>query len=210
MIGIVGGAGPLAGTFLAERIFRLAQERYGAHYDRDFPELHLLSYPFSDMLSPQVERAKIAKELFSCLQRLRNSGAKILAIACNTLHLFLDDIPDDLVHLPNEVGKKLQGTIPLVLCTSTSAKGALHRQFFPCLYPDEKTQRQVDRIIDEILQGKEAAATLIALIQQQTEPAIVLGCTELSLVKLPKLEKTILDPLEIAAEIILEKSWSLQ
>lgn len=214
-IGIVGGAGPLAGAFLLERILSISNKKYGCYRDSDFPKIFLISFPFSEMLSPIFDNAKICGELSECLNQLRNSGASILAIACNTLHAFLDekDELEDLIHLPRVLAKEIPSfEKPLVLCTSTSTKFGLHKRFFPCTYPDCQTQDQVDEIIDQILQGKDRSVVLEKLqklLEAQTEKVVILGCTELSLftasLSLPN--KLIIDPLEVVANKILEKSF---
>jgi aspartate racemase len=212
-IGIIGGAGPLAGVLMLERLFQIAQKEYGCHADADFPQVTLLSFPFSDMLSDNMDVLKIKWELSSCLQQLRKSGARVLSIACNTLHVFLDenDPLNDLVHLPKEIAKELGDEIPIVLCTSTSMKSKVHKRFFPCLYPDLEDQKKVDLAIDWILKGSQEERVLEILadvFDRLDSPSVVLGCTELSLIKTPLLRfgKKILDPLEIAAIKILKKS----
>jgi aspartate racemase len=215
-IGIIGGAGPLAGAFLLERIFSLSREKYNCHNDSDFPQIFLISFPFSDMLSSTINVSALRKELSQCLKQLRESSACVLAIACNTLHAFLDekDPLSDLVHLPRAVtGKITPSDEPLIFCTSTSARFGLYKQFFPCIYPDTQTQEEVDRIIDQILQGKEPIAILQKLknlIQTQSVNTVILGCTELSLfaADLSVPNKLIIDPLEIMANKILENSFS--
>lgn len=92
-IGIVGGAGPLAGAALFEKLLRTAQIQFGCWKDADFPKIFLINFPFSEMLSGEVDAAQIRRELNSCLTQLRNNGAEVLAIACNTLHAFLDEDP---------------------------------------------------------------------------------------------------------------------
>ena len=99
-IGIVGGTGPMAGAFLLERLFSLAGSLYGCHRDADFPEVLLLSFPFSEMLSPPIDRKRVEEELSLVLAKLRKNGCAILAIACNTLHTFLKDEGEDLFPLP--------------------------------------------------------------------------------------------------------------
>lgn len=214
-IGIIGGAGPLAGAFLLEKILYLSSKIYGCYKDADFPKIFLISFPFSEMLTQKFNPLKLRKELNECLQLLRNNGASILAIACNTLHAFLEenDDLDDLVHLPRELAKEIPTSEnPTVFCTSTSVQFGLHKRFFSCTYPDSQTQREVDAIIDQILQGmdkKTILERLEKLLRAQKESTMILGCTELSLfmpdLSLPN--KLIIDPLDVVANKILQKSF---
>lgn len=214
-IGIVGGAGPLAGAFLLERIFSLSGELYGCYRDADFPKVLLISFPFSEMLGPNMDILKLQQELSGCLKQLRRNGATVLAIACNTLHAFLQqkDVLSDLVHLPRLLAEKVVSyDPPLVFCTTTSVRFGLHKQFFPCTYPDTQTQQQVDGIIDEVLKGADKSVVLQKLkrlIQAQHANTVILGCTELSLFSshLSLSNKLILDPLEMMANKILENSF---
>jgi len=215
-IGIVGGAGPLAGATLLERVLKLSGSVYGCYKDADFPKVILLSYPFSEMLTLEMNIPQLRKELGNCLKQLRQSGADILAIACNTLHTFLDVNEDvsDLVHLPQVLSQEIPvETIPLVLCTSTSMQFGLHKQYFPCVYPDSRTQFQVDQLIEQILKGADRLSVIQELqdiLQTQTASTIILGCTELSIYskEISLADKLIIDPLEIVANKILEKSFS--
>lgn len=214
-IGIIGGAGPIAGTFLLERIFSLSGEKYGCFKDADFPKVFLISFPFSEMLCPNMDVARLQEEIAGCLEQLRKNGASILAIACNTLHAFLDPKEElsDLVNLPGTIVEELSlEDLPLVLCTSTSVKFGLHKQFFPCTYPDARTQQEVDDIIGYILKGAERLVILERLemlISELKANTVILGCTELSLffTQLSVPNKRIIDPLELMANKILEKSF---
>lgn len=215
-IGIIGGAGPLAGAFLLDRVLSLSNKKYGCYRDADYPKIILISFPFSEMLTTDFNPAFVQEELSACLQQLRTLGAEVIAIACNTLHAFLDkkDLQEDLIQLPLAVAKEISTfEKPLVFCTSTSAKFGLHKQFFDCAYPDLSTQREVDDIIDQILKGSEKQKTikrLEKLLQEQKEGTVILGCTELSLftaeIFVPN--KLIIDPLEVVATRIVEKSFS--
>lgn len=214
-IGIIGGAGPQAGAFLLEKVLSIANKKYGCYRDSDFPKIFLLSFPFSEMLSATIDAARLRNELRECLNQLRNNGASVLAIACNTLHAFLEeqDELDDLIHLPRSLAEKIPRLEkPLVLCTSTSTQFGLHKRFFPCVYPDLQTQGQVDEIIDQILQGidqKIVLERLEKLLRAQIEKTVILGCTELSLFtdSLCIPNKLIIDPLEVVAQKIVEKSF---
>lgn len=214
-IGIVGGAGPLAGAALLKKVLQYAKTLYGCYKDADFPKILLVSYPFSDMLSSQVDDTQIRRELNDCLRELCNSGASVVAVACNTLHAFLEEPkpPIFFVHLLRELIPEIsKNEVPLVLCTSTSQRKQIHRRFFPCSYPNKEVQLQVDSIIDTILKGEDdtkISADLTALVEGEVQNTIILGCTELSIFAshLSQSDKKIMDPLAIAAKKILEKSF---
>jgi aspartate racemase len=215
-IGIVGGAGPLAGIFFFECLANLSRTIYGCHKDADFPKIFLLSFPFSEMLSPAVNSLQIKKELKECLNQLRQNGASILAIACNTLHGFLDENDNfpDLVHLPQTVAQQIPSSeTPLVLCTSTAARLGLHKKFFPCIYPNITIQHRIDQIIDQILKGDQQQKIiddLSEIIEKSKEKRVILGCTELSIFrnKIIFNKKLVIDPLLIACQKILKISFS--
>lgn len=216
-IGIVGGAGPLAGAFLLERIFSLSGKQYGCYKDADFPKVILISFPFSEMLCPEMDVAKIKNELRDCLEQLRANGATVLAIACNTLHAFLDEkneLSNDLVNLPLTLAEEVElNDKPLVLCTSTSVKFGLHKKYFPCTYPDELTQQKVDSLIDQILKGADQSVVvdqLVQIIQSQTARTVILGCTELSIysARIAVNNKQVTDPLEVMAKKILINTFN--
>lgn len=214
-IGIVGGAGPLAGALLLERIFSLASQLYGCYRDADYPKVILISFPFTEMLFPNENFAKLQQESSDCLKQLRDNGASVLTIACNTLHAFLppDEECSDLIHLPRSLAEAIPPSeLPLVLCTSTSLRFGIHRNFFPCVYPDRETQIAIDRLIDQILKGVQKSLILKELnrlILAQQSATVILGCTELSLysAELAVPNKQIIDPLEIVAKQVLYKSF---
>lgn len=204
-IGVVGGAGPFAGLCLLDRLFSIAQSRYGCANDKDFPLVILYSFPFSDMLSVTRDEKIIRNELSASLDRLRSSGAELLAIACNTLHAFTD-AQAKLIALPEVTAKTLK-EVPLVLCTSTSRTKQLHRQAFNCIYPDDEVQIEVDEIIRRTLAGENCLSDLQKLIAKLGDKPLLLGCTELSLYSKWLKGLPIIDPLELLAIELLKESF---
>lgn len=214
-IGIVGGAGPLAGVALLKKIFQIAQEQYGCCMDADFPKVLFISYPFTNMLERDVNCQRIANELQQALDFLKNNGASIRAIACNTLHTFLNKSQmEGLISLPEETTSEVRKnttTKPLVLCTKRTRSKALYDAFFPCVYPEEQVQKSIDELILLTLKGdKEVGVQLTLLVEHLKEEVVLLGCTELSLWtdQLQQSGKVIIDPLLLVAETILKKSFS--
>jgi aspartate racemase len=197
-IGIIGGAGPMAGLLLCQNIIQLCQKVYRCQEDSDFPYFMLLNYPFADMLKTERVsiRQTIQDQLSQCFNTFVSQGIQIGAIACNTLHAFLDvKMPLQIVHIIKEIERALKSKEirqSLVLCSRTSAQNQLHQSFFDCQYPNYEFQVKVDALIDSILKGEEKIEDLTQLIDdihsfcswnfhRNDEPiAIVLGCTELS------------------------------
>ena len=72
-VGIIGGAGPMAGVLLTKKIIRNCQRWYGRINDYDYPKVILLSYPFAEMLTPNSalqEESKVMKQLNESLDFL--------------------------------------------------------------------------------------------------------------------------------------------
>jgi aspartate racemase len=185
-IGIIGGAGPMAGALLFEKIIESSQ-KYGCKVDADFPFCFLINYPFAPMLINQFDQQLLKNQLEFCFACLEKNQISIAAVACNTLHIFLPSLPEGMqfVHMIEETKFYVQkkGWVnPLVLCTSTSAKTQLHAQYFPCRYPDATLQNTVDILIDRITEGCDwqEASNLLSEICKNEGP-VILGCTELSL-----------------------------
>ncbi|MFZ4773108.1 MAG: aspartate/glutamate racemase family protein [Chlamydiia bacterium] len=210
-IGIIGGAGPIAGALLFEKIIESCQRKYGCTHDADFPYCLLLNYPFSDVLGSKIEQPLIESQLHECFSTFSRNEITIVAIACNTLHAFLPSIPENiqLVHLIEETGRflALNGwKNPLVLCTSTSAKTELHARYFPSRYLEPKEQAMIDLLVDQITIGKDLEQARDLINQLQIEGPLILGCTELSLLndRYPLRFTNLIDPNQIVAKKICE------
>jgi len=220
-IGIIGGAGPIAGLQLANHIIRICQNKYQCVDDADFPYIMLLSFPFADMLtidSGNSQRELLQKQLKECFETFSQHKISYAAIACNTLHEFLVPSPGiEFLHMIKETAeflKKNEISRSINLCTETSSKTQLHRKFFNCEYPSVKDQAIVDEVIYRILGGNiraedsEKLAKIAAKFRkdENTPLGIILGCTELPLLndKFPidhfVKNCVIIDPMMIVAE----------
>jgi aspartate racemase len=197
-VGIVGGAGPMAGLLLCQKIIQICQQKYGCKQDADFPYLMLLNYPFADMLKTGsvIQQELLKMQLAECFETFASKGIQLGAIACNTLHAFLSaKTPIQVVNIIEQTEQALknkQVKASLVLCSRTSVQSKLHQSRFNCLYPNDDWQIEIDCLIDRVLAGQESVRDVEQLICQirnfrselsinQEEPfGLVLGCTEFS------------------------------
>ncbi len=224
-IALIGGAGPMAGVLLLQKIVERMQERYHCKDDADFPLMCLVSFPFSNMLEKnedQNQDAKVAQELAQILDQLDRQRFDLVAMACNTLHGFIDKRHKhsfqfvDMVHETHLDVKERAPQSVLVLCTSTSFEKKVHREIEKGRYLDDQGRGYLDRLIDTILAGKadqrasDQLSEIINSALQEIEGAVLLGCTELSVLHHAYPLHTnhlIIDPLDIVANKLCALSF---
>lgn len=199
-VGIIGGAGPMAGVLLFQKIVQICQETYNCQEDHDFPYMLLLNYPFSDMLK-QVDdrkRAVIKEQLRECFSTFRKNEISIATIACNTLHEFLEPTETNdfnLIHMIKLIASKIKDAQlkkTIVIGSTTSTECKLHQKYFDCVYINTKKQPEIQQLIDIVLAGKqkkEHSQQLASLLNDEIthsnfpsgeKVGLVLGCTEFS------------------------------
>jgi len=222
-IGLIGGAGPMAGALLFEFIILECQKQFGCKDDKDFPYITLESYPFSPMIlieSSQKNRNMIANEVQQAIDTLKYCESEIIGIACNTLHTFLTEINFKDMLFVNMIcetiayvrQQKLKSL--LVLGTPTTVESKIYEQDqVEIFYPSPNDQEKITKIIERILEGninKRDAKIIKSIICKNSNTCInvVLGCTELSLLNnFFEIAYNVIDPLKILAKKIVEKSF---
>ncbi|NGX33806.1 MAG: putative amino-acid racemase [Candidatus Anoxychlamydiales bacterium] len=228
-IGIIGGAGPMAGVLLMQKIITICQKKYKCINDFDFPKIILLSYPFAEMLKPlsfQQDEKKVTKQLKEALKFLKNSGMDYITIACNTLHGFINDTyRNKLIGLIAETKSFLLEqnlSKVLVLCTKTSGLKGLFYNFANTKLLSPKELQWIEELIKKVLSGtfslqdrKSLENFILSSIKKDPSiNGILLGCTELSVLmdnfsrNNPKIK--IIDPLEIVSNKLCKLVFNKQ
>ena len=196
-IGILGGMGPAATADLYLAIIGIFQRRYGAVHDDEFPRMLITSVPAPDVVEWQPDEAQLVAQLQQELKQLQARGADMVAMACNTVHVFYpalaESISIPLLHLPEEAvavaasrGWRRVG----VLGTSMTLRLGLYRQplaarGIQALEPDPQQQEQLTGVILDRLGGaapQDCRPRMVALIDalaQAGAQAVILGCTDL-------------------------------
>jgi aspartate racemase len=217
-IGIIGGAGPEAGALLFRKVIQIYQNKYHLYKDYNFPKILLINYPFSEMLSSETKEEIVKKEMQDAMQMLKNNHIELCAIACNTLHTFLDHRhtweKGTFVHLIEEIEKELKKEnypSTLVICTSASRQKKLFDHLPNCFYIEKEKQKQLDQIIEEILKhkyDKNISEKIYHLLQQTSATHLLLGCTEFSVLHHDyPIAGKVVDPLWILAEKLADLSY---
>lgn len=207
----------MATAYYLELMIRMTD----AQRDQEHPEIVILNIPSipdrtafilgnsrENPLEPMVELGK----------QLKNLGATVVATPCITAHYFHEALQEGiglpLIHGIRCTAQLLQAAgirkVGLMATDGTVQSGIFQRQVEDCgmelVLPDEIGQKGVMTLIyDQVKAGKQPDMTLFAAIRDELRSkgaqVVVLGCTELSLLKKEQdLGSGVLDALEVLAK----------
>ncbi len=216
-IGIIGGAGPMASAFLYTSILHVCGQKYNANDYADFPEILLVSYPFT-----RGNEKKIRTEITECLAKLKKIGASLFCVASHSFHSFLPStLPTGFVSLVSETlreAKRLKISTALVLASETTIRSSLYEQpGIICVYPPASDQLLVNQLIREVAGGevnKTQSKKLISMISRLRKTlsfdGVLIACTELPLIHaqfpIALHALPMVDAIQILSGVLVEKS----
>ena len=216
ILGILGGLGPMSGIYFCEMLV--------SHTKADCDQEHLNFLLSSRATTPDRTDFILGRSqndpapiMIEEAQKLVSAGADVIAIPCNTAHYFYDrvasrvsvpiiNIIDQTVSFCSQKGFRRVG----VLATEGTALSGAYKSAFAAAGIEYLTCGAKEQaIINDIIYGKikknvtpsredfdKAAASLI----DKGCEAIILGCTELSLLKKEfGLSEPFVDSLEVLA-----------
>ncbi len=216
-LGVLGGMGPMASVYFYE----LLTVHTLAAQDQDHLDILLSSHPKTSdrtaFLLGKSETNPLAS-LQMQAERLEQFGADILAIACNTAHCFHKEISEvvsvPVLHMPRLTVEEIVrrgGEKVGIMATSGTVQTGLYqteceRANLAYAVPEKRTQEGLMQLIYEDI--KASRPPRVALFSAAVEELLlagcthlVLGCTELSLLKREKLCPDIcLDSMEALAK----------
>ena len=199
-IGILGGMGPEATADLYISVIRIFQKECGAKYDSDFPPFFMYSLPIPDVVEgTENEKATIAL-LKMGVKKLESIGVDFIAIACNTVQCYLDElraaVSIPILSIPletmREIKKKEYKNVGLLATKTTVNKKLFDREAtkigITICNPDKEQQKTVTTMIMDTLAGKnkkenkEKLKKITAELEERGAEAIILGCTDLPII----------------------------
>ena len=222
-IGVLGGVGPAATADFMSKIVKATQ----AAKDQDHIKVIVEQNPqIPDRTNNLIgDGPDPTLALYATAKKLERGGADIIAIPCNTAHAYVDrmqrhlDIPivnmlaetvDHIVRISPPVR-----TVGILATSGTIAsrlyQDALHAAGIKSVIPDQSDQT---RVMDAIYgplgvkaghisgQCSDYIGAVIETLKVQSADAIILGCTELPLIKLDdEIVRTtrLVDPTQVLA-----------
>lgn len=194
VVGVVGGMGPAA---TVEFLARLVRATPAAH---DADHLHVLVD--SDPAIPSRTAALLrggpspVSRLCAIAQGLERAGAQLLAMPCNTAHAYLDlmraAVGIQVLDMLAETAKHVDvGPVGLLATEAAVRVGLYEKAFAPrgvrVLPPRPEDQADVCRLIADVKSGRQVGELrprlrrIVAHLEEDGARAIVIGCTEVSL-----------------------------
>lgn len=220
--GIIGGLGPMASVYFYEMI----TSHTLATCDQDHIDLLISSRATTPDRTAYILGQSSESPLPVMIKeanRLISAGADVIVIPCNTAHYFYDGLCESVsvpvINIMTEtvrycVGKGMKKVG--ILATEGTVKSGTYEKVCRDLgveaaYPCESSQRLINEIIySDIKQGKSADMEKFGRVayelREQNCDTLILGCTELSLVKRNgHLGRFYTDSLEVLASVTIER-----
>ena len=194
-IGILAGMGPRSTAPFLNQVLDECQKQYGAKNDMDFPHIIIYSLPTPFYVDKPIDHEEMKKVVCEGLKKLEAAGVDFIAIPCNTVHKYFEDIKKS-VHIPvlnivDETIKSinLKSQKITLLATRATMQAELYQtqiQKKAWKYEEKEVwQKKVDALIKKVKAGKtkEAIAKWRVLIQELKKAkvdTIIIACTDLS------------------------------
>ncbi|QGZ64268.1 amino acid racemase [Paraburkholderia acidisoli] len=231
-VAIIGGMGPEAGVDMTSRFLTACREEMARRgvpvTDQSYPPHVLIQYCVPDRTAAfQGMGDSPVPALVAALGTARAAGARLCGIACNTAHLWHEDMerlfPDmTLVHIAREAAATVRRTgakTAAVLATTATQESGLYRRALveAGLGVIERSPREMQQVHEAIFQIKAGALpaatrTLEAAVACALREAdcVVLGCTELGLVIHPGqyAAGAVVDAADVLAARLAEQAFS--
>jgi len=218
-IGILAGMGPKSTAPFIDLVITQCQKQYGAKNDEDFPHIIIYSLPTPFFVDKPIDHEKMKEVVLNGLKRLESFGVDFIAIPCNTVHAYFNyfkkSIKIPLLNIVDETLKNLGSEnhkIALLATTPTVNSNIYQRGIEKAglkYVSKPEWQKQVDEIIKAIKSGENKKANLswnrlLKLIKTENVDMIIVGCTDLNILKRPKSIKFV-DSTESLAKAVVKK-----
>lgn len=220
-LGIIGGMGPMATVYFMELIVNMTK----ASCDCEHLEMVVYNIPSipdrTQYILGKSDNSPLPKML-EVLEQMKQQGVDYVAIPCMTAHYFYNELSSSglsIIHGVRETALEIKDAgvtkAGLMVTDGTISSGIfqkiLEEQGIEVVIPDKEHQEKIMSIIyDEIKAGvmptyEEVEEIKNYFIIEENTQVIILGCTELSLLKKEyELGTGIIDTLDVLAKKSLQ------
>lgn len=224
-LGVIGGMGPLATKIFYEKTIKNTV----ASKDQEHIDMIILNHATMPERTEAILEGKESHFLDAIkrdFELLEMSGVNNIAIPCNTSHYFYKQMQEittiNIINMIACTAKHIysqygEGSKVAILATDGTVSTGIYQT--ECLShrlvpysPKEIIQEKIMKMIYKVKAGadykaEELESMIIDLVKKKHCTCVLLGCTELSSVKLKKeVKKYCVDPLEILVDTSIKLS----
>ena len=218
LLGVIGGMGVQATDYFC----RLVSGMQDVTIEQDYLDMLVYYKPSIPDRSAYILRESQKSplpEILHAAETLEKAGATYLAMPCVTSHLFYDEIVKTikipflniLKETADFIASKGYNKVGLLATTGTIVGGAFTKAIndvgVSVLIPDDEDQAALMDLIYRVKKGEDVR---VSMLERQTEnlrakgvQAIVLGCTELSLISESNKCENYIDVMKLLAKAVL-------
>lgn len=217
VLGVIGGLGPIATAHFMELVIRMTD----AATDQEHLDMIVYSFPSipdrTGYILDQTQPSPLPP-MIEIGQKLARQGADHIAIPCLTAHYFYEELTAGIpVSIINGIGETVRHLkengvtrVGIMATDGTIRTGLfrreLERQGITPIIPSAQRQRDVMHLIYANIKANLPAemdrfAAVSRELRENGAEAIILGCTELSLIKRDeKIGPGFIDAMEVLAQ----------
>ena len=227
-IGIVGGLGPeTTSKFYLELLYKSFQLK-----ETQRPPILIWSIPMdykteSDFILGDDKSLEYIEYLKEAVRRLEAGGVDFIVIPCNSVHIFLDQISEEvsipilsIVEETRKFLKKNNLSKVGLLATTASIKNELYQKELKAnaidiVLPTNKDQQKMGEIINKLVRDeyseiqKRELLKIISRLADKNLDAVLLACTDLQLLEPQHDSVKIIDTMRILVDSTVKMSLNL-
>jgi len=221
-IGILAGMGPRSTAPFIDMVIDECQKQYGAKNDEDFPSMIICSLPTPFFVDQPIDHKKMKQVLIEGLKRLEATDVNFIAIPCNAVHRYFDDLQKNikvpLLNMVDETIKRMSQTDSVVIVgTENTIESEVYQKALTgaginyTLVPE---QTKVNELIKSVKTNTVQTllshewSRLVQTFKRLGANKILLACTDLNVIVQTK-DMEIIDATQILAEEVVKKYLKL-
>ena len=159
-IGILGGMGPAVRADFPKTLIEIAQEKYGAVQDTDFPRIWHFSMGMEGFDETGIsDEAKVLDQLIHGVRDLERVGADFIVIPCNTVH-----------HFYREMSAAVE--VPILNILELTAARVTHSNYQTVGVLSSETTNRLG-LYDKALDAKGLKVSKLGVVRQQVLNGLV-------------------------------------
>lgn len=217
-IGILGGIGPEATSYFYTQLIQRVRGAGNVRRNIDYPQIIINSMNAPELVSPVASKDDLEPYIRG-IRELALLNPEYIVMACNTIHLFRDEIIEqsgyekisDIKQIVTQRLATVPGTISVIGTQLTVSGGLYTDPERTYINPDARQLALIGEVVvnynahGETLENKKKLLEIIGQKKQDGADVFIAGCTEVSELLQGETNDTIIDTLELLIDDTVQR-----